>query len=252
MKETKKKESVFARKSVFITLVGLVAMVVIALTMNLAVQKDAERNMDEDAWEDVLGQSVASREDEFYEEEAEMVHATVLPEDEEGSLETPEGEAVAETAVEPQESTDPTPKAVLMEKPVSGGITKDYSSEELVYSDTMEDWRVHEGIDFGAEEKTEVKAVADGTIETVSQDGLFGACLVISHPDGIQTFYGNLEEDSMPAVGTQVKTGQTIGRVGKTATVEINDTPHLHFEVRKDGKTVNPHDFLGDTVTDDE
>ena len=250
MKETKKKESGLAKKSVFVTLVGLVAIVVIALTMNLVVQRDTEHEQTQEEWEDLLGQS-AMQDDEFYEEEAEAVHATMLPEETEETPKTAE-DAAEETAVEPAEAPDTAPKAVLMEKPVPGGITKDYSPEDLVYSDTMEDWRVHEGLDFAAEEKTEVKAVADGTVETVSQDGLFGACLVIRHPDGIQTFYGNLEEGSMPEVGTQVKTGQAIGRVGRTATVEINDKPHLHFEVRKDGKATNPHDFLIDTVTDDE
>lgn len=255
MKETKKKESFFAKKSVYVTLVGLTAIVVIALTMNLAVKKGTEKDFYEDAWEEALEQSVAEAE-KIYKEEAQAVNASVLPENvdvipEEPPAEIPEEQGV-ETAAEPPKPTAEGTKSVLMEKPVPGGITKDFSGTELVYSDTMEDWRVHEGIDFGAEEKSQVKAVADGTVERVNQDGLYGACLIISHPDGIQTFYGNLEEGSMPAVGTQVKTGQVIGKVGKTATVEINDAPHLHFEVRKDGKIVNPHDFMGDTVADDE
>ncbi len=246
MRETKKKESILKKKGIFITLTGLISVAVIALVMNLILVKEEQnQSFDEEAWEEALR---TSAETELYQEEAQEVSGTILPE-------IPAEETISEaveTAVEPPEPSVEEPKAILMEKPVPGGITKDYSPEELVYSDTMQDWRVHEGIDFAAEEKASVAAVADGTVEKVIQDGLFGACLVISHPDGIQTFYGNLEEDSMPAVGTQVKTGQTIGKVGKTATVEINDTPHLHFEVRKDGKPVNPHEFLGDTVTDDE
>ncbi len=251
MKETKKKGSVFAKKSVFVTLVGLVAIVVISLTMNLAVQKEKANAFDESAWEEALKQSVTETET-IYQEEAQTVTAPVQPEVVEEQTEEETPEKTTETVAETPEPVKTESQVILLEKPVQGGITKDYSAEELIYSDTMQDWRVHEGIDFGAEEKTEVKAVADGTVEEVSQDGLFGACLILSHPDGIQTFYGNLEEDSMPAVGTQVKTGETIGKVGKTATVEINDKPHLHFEVRKDGKSVNPHDFMGDTVTEEE
>ncbi len=252
MREVKKKESIFAKKGFFITLAGLVAAAVIALVMNLILPEEQKNELDQGAWEDALRQSVAEA-DVTYQEDAQAVNAAALPENAQESTEA-ETETTAATENPPEQTpaTEIQPKAVLLEKPVPGSMTKDYSPEELVYSDTMQDWRVHEGVDFAAEEKTEVKAAADGTVESVSQDGLFGACMVISHPDGVKTFYGNLEEDSMPAVGTQVKTGQVIGKIGKTATVEINDKPHLHFEVRKDGKCVNPHDFLGDTVVDDE
>ena len=251
MRETKKKESLFAKKGFFITLVGVVAAIVIALVMNLILPEETKNEFDEGAWEDALRQSVAEA-DVTYQEEAQAVNAQALPEETGQDVEDSDAEETMGAVQEQEPVPESVSKAVLMEKPVSGGITKDFSPEDLVYSDTMQDWRVHEGVDLAAEEKSQVKAAADGTVESVSQDGLFGACLVISHPDGIQTFYANLEEDSMPAVGTQVKAGQVIGKIGKTATVEINDKPHLHFEVRKDGKCVNPHDFLGDTVTDDE
>ena len=251
MRETKKKENIFAKKGFFITLVGLVAVTVIALVMNMILPEEKQNKLDEGAWEDALRQSVAEA-DTTYQENAVAVNGPALPQDAGQEVEDSDAEEtignVQEQSTPPQSSS----KSLLMEKPVPGSITKDFSPEDLIYSDTMQDWRVHEGVDFAAEEKSEVKAVADGTVESVSQDGLFGACLIISHPDEVKTFYANLEEDSMPTVGTQVKTGQVIGRVGKTATVEINDTPHLHFEVRKDGKPVNPHDFLGDSVTDDE
>ena len=139
-----------------------------------------------------------------------------------------------------------------MENPVPGAIAKDFASDELVYSETMQDWRVHEGIDFAADENTEVKAAADGTVESVSEDGMLGACVIIGHSGGVKTFYGNLQEGSAPPVGTQVKTGEVVGKVGKTAALEIMDPPHLHFEVIYQEKSVNPHTYLKDTVTDDE
>lgn len=139
-----------------------------------------------------------------------------------------------------------------MESPVPGAIAKDFASDELVYSETMQDWRVHEGIDFAADENAEVKAAADGTVESVSEDGMLGACVIIGHSGGVKTFYGNLQEGSAPPVGTQVKTGDVIGKVGKTAALEIMDPSHLHFEVIYQEKSVNPHTYLKDTVTDDE
>lgn len=247
MKDTKKKESFFAKKSVFITLAGLVAVGIISITMTLAIRKDTQQQLEREVWEESVNQSANA--EVFEEQPAQSVNGTVHQE--ELQTETPP----ENTSTEPKPSPDSAPpetKMALMEKPVPGGITKDYSGDQLVYSDTMRDWRVHEGIDFAAEEKAQVKAAADGTVEAVLQDGLFGACITISHPDGIQTFYGNLAEGSMPEIGTQVKAGQVIGRIGKTATVEINDKSHLHFEVRKNGQPINPHQHLADTVTDDE
>lgn len=247
MKETKKKESFFAKKSVFITLAGLVAIGIISITMTLAIRKDTQQQLEREVWEETINQPAST--EAFDDQLAQAVTGPVHQE--ESAPEAPP----ETTSTEPEQSANsatPETKMALMEKPVPGGITKDYSGDQLVYSDTMQDWRVHEGIDFAAEEKDQVKAVADGTVESVLQDGLFGACITISHPDGIQTFYGNLAEGSMPEVGTQVKTGQVIGRIGKTATVEINDKSHLHFEVRKNGKPINPHQHMADTVTDDE
>lgn len=246
MKETKKKESFFARKSVFITLAGLVAIGIISITMTIAIRKDSEQQLEREVWEETINQPANAN---VFGGQVPQTPSTPAPLEDSTPEISPEN--TSEATEPPPESTTETNEA-LMEKPVSGEITKDYSGEELVYSDTMQDWRVHEGIDFAAKENTQVKAVADGTVESVQQDGLFGACITISHPDGIQTFYGNLAEGSMPEVGTQVKTGQVIGRIGKTATVEINDKSHLHFEVRKNGTPVNPHQHLSNTTTDNE
>lgn len=241
MKEVKKKESIFAKKSVFVVVAGLVAIGIISITMTLAIRKDTAQQLEQEIWEETRNQPVIADVSEI------QPSRPVTGSD---HVQEPPPETTPESTsptTEPSEPITPEPANVLMEKPVAGDISKDYSGNELVYFETMQDWRVHEGIDFAAEEKTQVKAVADGTVESVQQDGLFGACITISHPDGIQTFYGNLAEGSMPEVGTQVKTGQVIGRVGKTATVEINDKPHLHFEVRKNGVPVNPHEHMADT-----
>ena len=116
----------------------------------------------------------------------------------------------------------------------------------------MQDWRVHEGLDFSAEEGADVRAVADGVIEAVMEDGMLGTCVIISHNDGLKSLYGNLQEGSPSLIGTQVKTGDVIAKAGNTAVLEISDRPHIHFEVLKGDERLNPHDFISDTVEDDE
>ena len=230
----KKKESIFAKKGFFITLVVIVAAMIITLVMNLIMPEEEKKpTFDNEAWETAVKQAKKNQE---YEEEAKPVNAETVPQTEE--------EAV-ETAAESEEKKEDVQDAGMkMEKPVQGEVTREYSPEELVYFETMQDWRVHEGVDFRAEDGTEIIAVADGTVDAVVKDGMMGASIVIAHDGGVKTFYGNLQEEGMPAVGTFVKTGEVIGKAGQTAALEINDGPHIHFEVIENEKRVNPHGYL--------
>lgn len=230
----KKKESIFARKGFFITLVVIVAAMIITLVMNLIMPEEEKApSFDNEAWETALKQA---KENQAYEDDAEPVNAETVPQTE---------EEMVETAAEPEQKTeDVQDMGMKIEKPVQGEIVREYSPDELVYYETMQDWRVHEGIDFRADDGTEVRAAADGTVEAVSADGMMGASIVIAHDGGVKTFYGNLQEEGMPAVGTFVKTGDVIGKAGQTAALEINDGPHIHFEVIENEKRVNPHGYL--------
>jgi murein DD-endopeptidase MepM/ murein hydrolase activator NlpD len=126
--------------------------------------------------------------------------------------------------------------------PLGGTLVKDYSADIPVFSMTMEDYRVHCGIDIGAEAGTEVLAAADGEITDVFYDPMMGQTVEITHEGGFVTIYRNLQT-KMPssiAKGVSVSAGDTIGYVGDTALIEISDSPHLHFEMKKDGESINP------------
>ncbi len=248
MKQNKKSESIFQKRSFFIGMVVVVAAMIIVLAMNLIMPEENRDTFDETAWKDALRQSALQEE-----EAAQPVNASAVPEPAESQPpQVAEDEATTETTGNGNISDTISMGNMIMEKPVSGNVTKDFSADELVYSDTMQDWRVHEGIDFAAEENEEVKAAADGKIEKVMKDGMLGAYVTISHVGGLKTVYANLQEDSLPPVGSPIKTGEVIGRVGRTAALEINDSPHLHFAVLENDTPINPHLFLQDTVTDDE
>ena len=112
---------------------------------------------------------------------------------------------------------------------------------------TMEDYRIHCGIDIGANAGTEVLAAADGEITDgeitdVYYDPMMGQTVEITHEGGFLTVYRNLGT-KMPASvskGVCVSAGYTIGYVGDTALIEISESPHLHFEMKKDGESINP------------
>lgn len=130
------------------------------------------------------------------------------------------------------------------EKPIEGEITRDFSKDNLVYSETLKEWVTHLGVDIKADKATVVKAAERGTVKTIKNDPRFGITVVIEHDDGFETVYSNLLTSEFVVEGENVEKGQSIGTVGNTAIFEIADEPHLHFEILKDSVQVDPNLYL--------
>lgn len=135
---------------------------------------------------------------------------------------------------------------VVLEKPVKsilpveGTIITEYSHDKLIYSTTLKEWRQHPGIDIKAEEGAKVKAPLGGTIKEVSEDDLWGITIVIDHGDGLVSRLSNLGTSEMVKPGIKVNKGDFISTIGKSADIEMLMEPHLHFEVMKNGKMIDP------------
>jgi murein DD-endopeptidase MepM/ murein hydrolase activator NlpD len=133
-------------------------------------------------------------------------------------------------------------KTTFISPLTAGNVIKEWSADVPVFSDTMEDYRLHMGIDVAAEIASPVYAAADGTVEAVAFDPMMGQTVIISHANGYKSVYQNMQT-AVPAaitVGATVKAGDEIGYVGDTALIEISEDPHLHFELYKDGVCENP------------
>ena len=144
-----------------------------------------------------------------------------------------------------EETTQPTVKrGMKVHFPVSGQQIYGYSMETLSYNQTTRDWRVHNGVDFGAEEGTPVCAAADGTVYTTYEDDSMGHTVVIRHDGGYTTKYSSLTKDLAVSAGETVEAGQTIGYVGSTALVETTLGSHLHFSVTCQDQPMDPAEFL--------
>lgn len=130
--------------------------------------------------------------------------------------------------------------------PVSGRIFKEHSLSVPVYSETLEAWRIHTGIDISTEEGAEVFAVGAGEVTKVYAHPMLGNTVEITHSDGKVSRYSNLSGGGLPTVGTEVDRGAKIGCVGDSAISEIADEAHLHFEVLVNGTSVNPLDYISE------
>ena len=137
-----------------------------------------------------------------------------------------------------------TKKELVFEKPVDGEIMKTYAKDNLLYSETLQEWTTHLGIDIKADKTTVVKSAEAGRVKTIKNDPRYGLTITIEHEDGYQTVYANLLSSEFVVEGETVEKGQSIGTVGNTATFEVADEPHLHFEILKDGSQIDPSNLI--------
>ena len=115
-----------------------------------------------------------------------------------------------------------------------------FSGSELVKNETTGSWQTHNGTDISADMGTEVYAVADGEVVTVSNDALWGVTLMLDHHNGFTSKYCGLGADLAVQQGDKVKGGDVLGVVGGTADVESSSPTHLHIEVKHNGKFIDP------------
>ncbi len=151
-------------------------------------------------------------------------------------------ETVEEQPENPPVPEEPEPVAFLA--PVSGDILTDYAKDNLVYSSTLEEWTTHLGVDIKANKASSVVSAEAGTVKSIKNDPRYGLTITISHREGYETVYANLLGADFVNEGDTVEKGQTIGTVGESASFEVAEVPHLHFEMYKDGECVNPTIYL--------
>jgi len=152
-----------------------------------------------------------------------------------------------------EEEVNAEPQLPNFQVPVIGVISKEHSVSALVFSVTMNDYRTHNGVDIATTDGADVHAVADGVVEELWQDPLMGYCISISHEGDALSIYKNLRPESISGLsaGDKVVAGQVIGSVGDSALIEIAEEPHLHFELKIGGVSVDPCDYIDFPAAED-
>ena len=126
--------------------------------------------------------------------------------------------------------------------PASGEILEEFT-ETLSYNTVLGDWRTHNGMDIAVDAGGSVCAAADGTVSRISSDAM-GEYVIIEHDGGFSTKYCALSSIEDIAEGDTVKAGDVIGIVADSKAENTTDT-HVHFELYKDGKPVDPMKYTG-------
>jgi murein DD-endopeptidase MepM/ murein hydrolase activator NlpD len=115
-------------------------------------------------------------------------------------------------------------------------VTSGFTSARL--HPVLQTWRAHKGIDYGAPSGTPVRSVADGTVDSIGQQGGYGNLIVIKHQGTYSTAYGHLSGFAAGIrKGSRIRQGDTIAYVGQTG---LATGPHLHYEFRVSNQQINP------------
>ncbi|MDR0598182.1 MAG: M23 family metallopeptidase [Treponema sp.] len=125
----------------------------------------------------------------------------------------------------------------LLSYPVRGRLSSSYGWRNDPISGAR---RFHAALDLAANTGTPVKASMDGKVSTVGLNSVYGKYIILSHDGGFQTLYAHLNTVAV-AQGAYASRGSKIGEVGSTG---YSTGPHLHFAVYKNGKPVNPLEYL--------
>ena len=128
-------------------------------------------------------------------------------------------------------------------RPVPGQVLAVFSGDDLVYNETLGDWRTHNGTDYACETGEDVLSPVSGTVESLAAEGNWGVVAAIRDAEGRLWRVAALEEAAVQE-GDAVTSGQKLGRAG-VITGESALAPHIHVEVMDGDKYLDPVGLIG-------
>ena len=159
-------------------------------------------------------------------------------------MSAPSVEAADALEAEEAQEAEEVNKPVVIESrnimPVDGEVSHPFSNGELVKSETLGLWKTHDGCDILCPLGTEVKSMSSGVIKEISEDPLWGVCVVVEQENGLEVHYCGLAKELDVKTGQTVQEGSVIGKTSDTCQAEIVQQPHLHLGVKEGGKWIDP------------
>lgn len=253
----KDKLKLFMKKNGYLTMLFLLVCVVAGATLYIATrdlgtgskdleivkeEKVVDKPNEEEITDVHLEREIFNSGQDIARGETEEAEETEVAAEVEEEPEVVEEEEEIEFIDSAPPAAEPVTEKMMM--PVEGEIITGYVNDSLIYSETLDEWRTHLGIDIKAPLREKVKAPLGGVIKSVYEDELWGKVIVIDHGNGLESKLANLGTLEMVKEGLEVLKGDHIGTVGKTANIESKMEDHLHFELIKDGKNIDPRSII--------
>ena len=140
----------------------------------------------------------------------------------------------------PPRTPEPTVIPFALTAPVPGEVLTPCSGDAPVWSPTLQQWQLHQAIDFAAEIGEAVCAAEAGEVIGAYSDPLLGNTIELRHANGYVTRYASLNTLTLVEIGQTVEKGQVIASAGDSADAEQELGPHLHFALLIDGRPADP------------
>lgn len=153
----------------------------------------------------------------------------------------PPAPVVSELAPRPEPPIEPEPILVIGEPVPGHEVNSPFGLRRMPWENHG---RLHEGVDIAAPIGKPVLAAADGFVMRSGHSPTYGRYVELVHAEGLTTLYAHLGRIDARAVkrGAKIAAGEAIGRIGSSGT---STGPHVHFEIRKKNKPLNPTAFMG-------
>ena len=158
-------------------------------------------------------------------------------------------EVLTPETAEAQEVNKPVASTARNIMPVDGEVSHPFSNGELVKSETLGVWKTHDGCDIDCDLGTEVRSMSGGVVTEITEDPLWGICVITEQTNGLEVHYCGLAKELNIKTGQEVKEGEIIGKTSDTCQIEIVQEPHLHLGVKQGGKWIDPMSVIGKTVS---
>ncbi len=183
---------------------------------------------------------------------SESVSAVVEPKQQENiAQETdPEDETVAVTAEPQPETADAAAVPELhfngeLDWPLEGEVLISYSMDKTVYFPTLQQYKYNPAMVIAGEVNEKVLSAAPGKVTAIETSSQTGCTVTVDLGDGYQAIYGQLKEVPL-STGDTVEQGTTIGYISEPTKYYSVEGSNLYFQLKKDGESKNPLDFLGE------
>ncbi len=144
---------------------------------------------------------------------------------------------------DPSKPVDST-ETIIFDLPFENAtISKEYADSKLLYDATTKMWCTHQGLDFACIEGQEVKAVYNGKITKIESSMMNGTVVYLKISDNLTVVYKGLSSDHNLKEGQEVKKGDVLGKT-TTFLTEKADGVHLHLELLKEDKLIDPTEYF--------
>jgi murein DD-endopeptidase MepM/ murein hydrolase activator NlpD len=127
-----------------------------------------------------------------------------------------------------------------MSWPIIGTIVMDYSPDHVIYDQTLELYRTNDSIWISGEIGSQVKATADGVVESIQKGSQYGNTVVVDNGNGWKTTYAQLQDNILVSEGDVVRAGQILGGINNPTSNASVQGAHLNLQILKDDQPIDP------------